>query len=95
MIRIVATFSLKPDSVADAVKIAQKLIPITREEAGCLDYTLVQSLKDENKVVMLESWDSQAHLDAHSASAHFAEYVPQLANLCSAPPAIDVYTVLV
>lgn len=95
MIRVIATFRLKPGSVQRAVEIAQKLVPPTRREAGCLEYTLVQSASEENTLVMLESWESQLHLDAHSASAHFAEYVPQLSGLCSEPPSVETYSVLV
>lgn len=95
MIRVIATFPLKPDSLPTVLKIAQPLIDTTRQESGCLDYTMVQADNDKNKLVILESWENQQYLDAHSASTHFAEYVPQLAALCTTAPIVESYQVII
>ncbi|WP_313069737.1 putative quinol monooxygenase [Lacrimispora sp.] len=95
MVKVIATFNIKPNSIQEALKIAQKLIFATRLEFGCIEYILVQSESDETHLVMLESWESQQHLDVHSASEHFTKYVPQLAALCSAPPVVEKFKVAI
>ncbi|NLT58481.1 MAG: antibiotic biosynthesis monooxygenase [Clostridiales bacterium] len=95
MIRVVATFTLKPGHVQEAVEMVRELVELTRREAGCAAYDLAQSTKDEDVLVVLEAWESQAHLDAHSASAHFTAIVPRLAALCAVPPVVDTFTQLI
>lgn len=89
MIRILAKFTLKPGSMEEAIETARELIALTRKETGCAHYDLARSPKDENLLVILEAWESQSALDAHSASDHFKRLVPQLAALCEGPPSVD------
>lgn len=37
----------------------------TQQEAGCLRYNFYADLEDENRFLVYEEWESQAHLDAH------------------------------
>ncbi|MCI6256732.1 MAG: antibiotic biosynthesis monooxygenase [Clostridiales bacterium] len=42
-----------------------------RQEAGCLQYELFSAVEAPDRLVLLEQWDSQAHMDAHLAGPHF------------------------
>lgn len=95
MIRVVAKFHLKESCIDEAREIAKELIELTRAENGCVHYDLVQSTKDENVLVILEAWENQQVLDTHSASAHFAQFVPQLAVLCRTPPVVESFQQLI
>lgn len=92
MIKVTAEFRLKPDSYEKALEIADELIKLTRKEDGCISYDLAKSNDDENILMILETWETQAALDVHSASTHFADLVPKLAALCSAPPIVRTFT---
>lgn len=85
MIRIIAEFSIRAGALEDAIKVGTALVQETRKETGCIQYDLLQGKEDKNCLVIVENWASQETLDAHSASAHFAEYVPQLSGFCDTP----------
>ena len=95
MIRVVAKFLFQPDRADEATEIARELIDLTRKEAGCVQYNLVQSVENKDLLVVLEEWETQAHLDNHSASKHFGELVPKLAAMCVEPPVVDIFTLLI
>lgn len=91
MIRIVATFQVKPGAGEKALGLFNELVEKSRGDAGCAGYDLVRHTTDQNCYVMLEAWESQEQLDQHSASEHFTRLVPQLVGLCEKAPAIDAY----
>lgn len=64
MIKIVAKRFLKENSIGAYAKAAKELVDLTRAEEGCIDYGLYYD-RERNLAVMIESWESQAHLDRH------------------------------
>lgn len=91
MIKVIATFNFKAGNIAKVKTLCAELIEATRKEAGCIQYDLLQSDKDENVMAFVENWESQEALDVHSASEHFTRIVPQLAGLCTEPPAVETF----
>ena len=91
MIRVIATFQLQNDMIDVAKRIAAALVSETRNEDGCIQYDLLQDDKDEHHLVIVEHWESQEKLDAHSNSEHFVKYVPMLAELCRKAPEVVTY----
>ena len=95
MIKVVAHFHLKDGTLPQFKTLAEELVSATRQEDGCIQYDLLQAKENELYLVMQETWTSQDALDAHSASAHFASIVPQLASLCTCPPEVEQYSQIV
>ena len=95
MLKVIATFIVDPEKLEEAISFATELIELPREELGCIQYALLQAKEQENQLLIVESWDTQENLDAHSASEHFTRIVPQFAALCVEPPAIVGYKQLV
>lgn len=81
MINVVATGKVKKECIEEYKKIASELVGETKKENGCLAYDLFQDIDCETTLVFLESWESQAHLDAHMQSEHFKRIVPLLDKL--------------
>ena len=81
MINVVATGNVKKGCIEEYKKIASELIAETKKEDGCLAYDLFQDVSCETTLTFLESWESQAHLDAHMQSEHFKRIVPLLDGL--------------
>lgn len=52
-----------------------QLIPPTRKEEGCLEYTLHQDNQDPAVFIFYENWSSEACLARHMESAHFISYI--------------------
>jgi quinol monooxygenase YgiN len=59
-----------------------QLVAETRQEAGCITYTLHQSPKDPTMFVMYENWASKDAINAHSKMPHFSAFVAKMPSLC-------------
>lgn len=53
----------------------------TRKEDGCISYTFSADIEDESRFHLFEEWESQAHLEAHFATPHMAEFRAASADL--------------
>ena len=78
MIKVVAKFSIKPDSVEEFKSIALQLIDPTRAEEGCITYELCQDKKDETTFFFIEEWESKDLLNVHLKSPHIKELSPKM-----------------
>ena len=92
MVKVLAHFYFKDGSLAEVKTLAQELVSATREEAGCIQYELLQANDDALHFVMQEAWASKEALKAHFETEHFTRIVPLLAGLCTQPPAVEKYT---
>lgn len=72
---IVADIQAKPGSVDLVRAELEKLIPITRAEAGCLQYDLHQDNESPEKFLFFENWESRKLWQAHMSAPHLAAYV--------------------
>ena len=94
MIKIMAQFNIKKDSVVKAIDLARELVEMTRQEKGCIQYDLLQEQEKPELLLIVETWESQEVLDIHSTSEHFGRIVPQLAEMCVTPPKVANMTQL-
>lgn len=81
---IIITAILKPkenfeDQLLMELKKVQKA---SREEAGCINYDLHQSI-DDNTFVLHEAWKDKDALDAHIQANHYQEYRENIADIVS------------
>jgi quinol monooxygenase YgiN len=70
---VVAVITAKPGSEKQVEEALNALIEPTRAEAGCVSYNLFVSAADPATFITVETWRSQADLDAHLQSAHVQE----------------------
>jgi quinol monooxygenase YgiN len=81
---------LKEDAIEGILSAARKLIAETVKEDGCKRYELVRDIGDAKHLLMLETWESRAHLDAHSQSTHFKTFIPQMDAYLIGPSDVTV-----
>ena len=81
MLTVVATIRARSGSEAPVREGLEGLLSPTRAEEGCLTYDLHVDLSDPGLFVFYESWESEAHLDAHLASAHIAANRERIGSL--------------
>ena len=74
---------VKEDQVVAWVGMATELANATRAEPGCTFYDFVDLGRDEHgrRFVIVESWATHAHLQAHVDSAHFSSLVPGMDSI--------------
>ena len=89
MISVVASVTLKPGQREKYLDIFTALMPTVHKEDGCIEYYPnvdykigwpVQSI-NENRVVILEKWESPEALNAHNNSSHMVKYREQTADM--------------
>lgn len=61
------------------------LVPSTRQEPGCLDYTLFELRDEPGSFYMRESFKDQAALDAHFATPYFQAFEKRFDELLDEP----------
>lgn len=75
MLTIVANIHAQPDKI-DLVKTElEKLIPVTLEEEGCIQYDLHQDNEDPAHFMFYENWESRELWQKHMEAPHLAAYV--------------------
>lgn len=71
---IVAKILAKPEKKDLVESQLFKLTRLTREEEGCVSYTLHQDNKNENLFFFYEEWETRELWKEHMKSAHIDEF---------------------
>lgn len=71
---IVANIVAKEEHIALVKAELEKLIPITRDEAGCIQYDLHQNNDNPAHFVFYENWESRELWQTHMANQHLQDY---------------------
>lgn len=80
-----AVLQARPDQ-HDQLRAALKaLVPLTREELGCIDYTLFEQADAPGTFYMRESFTDRAALNAHVATPYFQAFAKRFDELLDRP----------
>lgn len=77
-IEVVAKIESLPESTAIVRNALIAMLEPTRRESGCIAYNLHESTDEKGVFVMIESWESQAHLDNHFQTEHMKKLLTAL-----------------
>lgn len=91
MIRIVATFHVRPDAAEDFRTTAADLVSASRAEEGNVAYDLCVAREDPCSFAIIEAWRDEEAVAVHNATQHFTALVPQLVALSSQEPSVIQY----
>lgn len=72
---IVANIKANPDQIALVKAELQKLVEITRAEAGCINYDLYQDNDNPVHFMFYENWESRELWQTHMNAPHLAAYM--------------------
>ncbi|ABP56667.1 putative quinol monooxygenase [Salinispora tropica] len=71
---IVVHVRAKPDQVEPLKAELKRVVPIIRQDEGCVSYHLHQDNSDPTRFLVYENWEShelwQAHMDSPHVQAH-------------------------
>jgi quinol monooxygenase YgiN len=91
-IRLTVQLPIKPgEGAAFEAAAAPALARVKAEDKGCEMYDLFRSVDDETRYVMVESWASQADLDAHMTSAAMGDVGKALGGFIAGAPVMHKY----
>lgn len=68
MIIVIGTYEMEPAERDRWLEEKLDTVRHSRTEAGCIDYTFALDPVEPGRGVLMERWESQAHLDAHLAA---------------------------
>ena len=71
---IVASITVQPEFKEDVLKAIKTVVDATRKEPGNIFYDVFEDVKNPLKFIFIETWKSQAAIDAHFATAHFNDF---------------------
>ncbi|HZA78845.1 MAG TPA: putative quinol monooxygenase [Acidimicrobiales bacterium] len=91
---VIATGKAKPGMGDKLEQILRGCVAATHDEPGNLHYSLHRSVEDPDVVVGIERWTSQEALDAHFATPHIKTVIAETGPILSAPPEVQVFTML-
>ena len=70
----------RPEKSAEFEALFSGYVAASRSEPGCIEYHMLRDRQDPNLFMFFETWESQAHLDVHSALPHMAKFAEQRAD---------------
>lgn len=88
---IVAQLSIKEESIAEFLSLAERMVESTNQEEGCICYKLMQGVKDAGDFIFYEEYNDQSAIDHHNNSEHFATFGAAITDMVLEAPVVDVY----
>ena len=71
----VARFTAKDGRLDDLKRALSALVPLTRQEEGCISYALHADLQDPNILTMIERFRDRDAFDLHSQSPYLQDFL--------------------
>ena len=78
---LLAKFEVKKDQIDFFKSEALKLIDASKNEQGCIYYSLHQNNEKSDVLVFTEIWESEDALEEHKNTAHFKAFFSIIENL--------------
>ncbi|CAN5498691.1 putative quinol monooxygenase [soil metagenome] len=87
---LIARLKVKADKVEQAKAAALAIVADSRNEAGCINYDIHQSIEDETVFFWHETWVSKEAIDEHFATPFFQEFIGIVGETAAEPPQINL-----
>ncbi|MDE6335708.1 MAG: antibiotic biosynthesis monooxygenase [Muribaculaceae bacterium] len=79
MIRINASMIIETsENRKPLIDAATELVEFSLRDKGCIGYDLYESQTNDDRMMIVETWESEEDLKAHMESEHFRRLVPEL-----------------
>lgn len=76
------TFIAKEGAEAKMKELLSAMVVPSKAEKGCLFYEILQYKYEPRRFMAVETWEHEAALDGHKASAHYAVYKSSYEPYC-------------
>lgn len=79
MIRINASMIIETsENRKPLIDAATELVEFSLRDKGCIGYDLYESKTNDDRMMIIETWESEEDLKAHMNSEHFRRLVPEM-----------------
>ena len=76
------TFIAKEGCEEKMKELLSAMVKPSKAEKGCIFYEIFQYENNRRKFMAVETWENEAALDGHKASAHYAVYKSSYEPYC-------------
>lgn len=83
MIRLNVFIQVGAEKSAEVLELAKQLVAQSLNDAGCIAYDVFESATRNDVLMICETWQDEASLDAHMQATHFVTLVPQIQALAA------------
>ncbi|MGQ9921856.1 MAG: putative quinol monooxygenase [Desulfobacca sp.] len=91
---VVAQIKVRPGQEQKVKEALLALVEPTRQEPGCVQYDLHQSLENPEHFLFYEHWRSRQDLDEHLQKPHIQEFLRHNEALLAEPLALSFWQVI-
>lgn len=88
---VVAEGKAKPGKEEELRSRMRGLIAPTRQETGCVQYDLHESIEEPGRFVFFERWTTKAALDQHLQTPHLTDFAAAAGDLVDGGMSIRLY----
>lgn len=92
MILVRTTLNVLPEKLLEIKQTLLSLIMPTGEEPGCISCSAYCDIRDKNRFIQIEEWESQKDFDNHIKTIRFGVLLGTK-TLLSEPPGIQIHKV--
>ncbi|MFN8531032.1 MAG: putative quinol monooxygenase [Anaerolineae bacterium] len=91
MVMITGRFDIDPAKRDDFLAFTRSIVPRERQQPGCLGFDIFEDVTTPNRFLMLEQWESEEALDAHTSTDEFDQNDALLHSFVLGDPSWDEY----
>lgn len=88
--KIIARFFIKNESIETFKNLAAELIAATRQEEGCLSYSLFQDIENRSEFAFIEEYADENAMKLHSQSTYLRSFIKNIKDLQTKDLIIEV-----
>ena len=92
MVITILQLKAAPEKRLNIIKTIHAMIGPTKAQFGCLHCELFGSTQNDDKLILLEKWESQETLNQHIKSEEFRKVLAAMDTACE-PPEINFYEI--
>ncbi len=85
---LIARLKVKADKVEEAKAAALAIVTDSRNETGCINYDIHQSIEDETVFLWHETWKNKEAMDEHFETPFFKGFFAIVNEIAAEPPQI-------
>jgi len=85
---VIATAKAKPGKESELERALREVAKPTRQQSGCVRFSLYRSEDDRGVIVAVERWKTKADHDRHLQGPHFQKLAAAMGNIVADSPRI-------
>ncbi len=90
-VNVLLELKIKPESVEDAKKLFEEILPDTRSYEGCEKITLCANDDEPENIMVFEYWQTRPHYEKYLAWRTETGVVDKIVAMSAEPPSIKYF----